>query len=258
MGNSIARLLQNTDVLYGGRVRTFSTTVIQVLGQTGLDYVYLDLEHAGFSPYDSEKLEQQAMVASEAGLGLVVRTPSTDPSIIRTVLDAGVQTVLLPRVKQASEVERAVRASQFHYDGGPGERGFGTSPSNDWGVRPDGYTHTADEQVLVGIMLETEEALQNVEEILSVPELGFAKIGVGDLSVSLGSPQMYEDDDIQSAISTFRKQCEKNNVILATGVSEISDAEDAADNGYRLIDVGGDIGVLRTTFQQRIDRLRSR
>jgi 2-dehydro-3-deoxyglucarate aldolase len=255
MGNRIRSALQNGEVIYGARVRTFSTTVIQILGQTGVEYAYLDLEHAGFSPYDTVELQRRVMAADQSNLGLVVRLPSGEPSMIRTVLDAGVRTVIIPRVKRPTEVERALKAARFHYDDGPGERGFGTSPSNDWGVRPEGYTHTEDEHVLVGIMLETEAALQNAGEILSTPELGFAKIGAGDLAVSLGHPQEYESDAVQDAIAAFRNECQANDVPMGIGVSGSAEAAEAVEEGYRLVDIGGDAGVLRTTFRQRMDEL---
>lgn len=249
--------LENGEPVYGARVRTFSTTVVQLLGQAGLDYAYLDLEHAGFSPYDTEKINRRVTVAEQEDLEIIVRLPSENPAIVRKVLDSGVRTVLIPRVEQASEVERAVRASRFHYDGEPGERGFGTSPSNNWGIRPEGYTQEEDTQTLVGIMLETRSALENAEEILSVPKVGFAKIGVGDLAVSMGCPQDYENDAVQGAITTFREQCRINDIPVGVGVSSRSAAIEAVQDGYRLVDIGGDVEILRTTLEDRLKSIRS-
>lgn len=257
MKNDIRDSLQNGDVVYGARVRTFSTTTIQILGETGVDYVYIDLEHAGFSPYNSTELEHRLMAAKQVDLELVVRIPSCNPDMIRKVLDAGVRTVLIPRIKRPAEVERAVKASKFQYDGTPGERGFGSSPSNNWGVRPDDYTDSEDEQVLIGIMLETESAVRNAEEILSVPELGFAKIGLGDLTVSLECPQEYENETVQDVVETFEQGCQNNSLPMGIGVSDSRAAKEAIDNGYRLIEIGGDAEVLRTTFTERMDGIQS-
>lgn len=255
MTDSLRETIATSGVVYGARVRTFSTTVIQIIGQVGLDYAYLDLEHAGFSPYDSFELEQRSHAAEKAGCELVVRVPTSDPSMIRTVLDAGIRTVLLPRIKTASEVKRALRSSRFQYDGEPGERGFGTSPANEWGIRPDGYTASEDAAVMIGIMLETESALANVDEILSVPELGFAKIGVGDLAVSLGHPQNYENEAVQNAVETFRTQCRVNDIPIGVGVSSTAEAKNAVEEGYDLVDIGGDLEVLRSVLNRRLDSI---
>ena len=256
MTNKIKRSLEQGDSVFGARVRSFSSTVVQVVGQLGLEYAYLDLEHAGFSPYDTPALEQRILASNKADVELVVRLPGAKPAMIRSVLDAGVRTIILPRVKTASEVEHAIRAARFEYNGEAGERGFGTAPANDWGVRPPDYTKTEDETVLVGVMLETEAAVDNASEITAVPELGFAKIGVGDLSVSLGCPQDYEHQLVQNAIGTLEKQCRENNVPLGRGVSDVKAAKEAINNGYQLVDIGGDLDAIRATFQERLDQLR--
>lgn len=253
--NSIRKSLERDKPVFGARVRTFSTTVIQIYGQLGLDYAYFDLEHAGFSPYDAAALERICDTATVLGIEPLFRLPSGDPPLVRKVLDAGVRSIIIPRVETAAEVEQAVRASRFTYDDEPGERGFGTSPSNDWGVRPEGYSQREDDNVLIGVMLETASAVRNADEIASVPELGFAKIGTGDLSVSLGCPQAYDDPTLKEAISTLQNACRNNNVPLGTGVDGVPPAIDALEDGHLLVDIGGDIEILRTVIEDRLDTL---
>lgn len=253
--NVVREKLDRNKPVYGVRIRSFSTTLLQVLGTAGVDYGYLDLEHAGYSPYDSVNLERMQIATESTGVGLVVRLPDSEPAMVRTALDAGVRTVIVPRVETAEEVERVVRASRYQYDEGPGERGFGTAPSNNWGIRPDGYTQREDESVLIGIMLETEDALENVREIVSVPELGFVKIGVGDLSVSLGHPQKNTHREVQDGIEKVEQVCRDNNMPLGRGVSGVEEAHEAVTDGYTLIDIGGDVEILRSTLKERVDKL---
>jgi 2-dehydro-3-deoxyglucarate aldolase len=104
-------------------------------------------------------------------------------------------------------------------------------------------------------MLETETALSNLEDILSVPELGFVKIGAGDLSVSLGHPQEYENPTVQDAIEKIERACSKHTVPLGRGVSSVESAQKALDNGYTLVDIGGDVEVLRSTIDKRVGEL---
>jgi len=217
-----------------------------------VEYGYLDLEHAGFSPYDSVELERMQMAADKAGITLVVRLPGSEPSMIRKVLDAGIRTIIIPRIKTADEVKQSIRASRFSYQEKPGKRGFGTAPVNDWGVRSERYTEDEDTSVLVGIMIETAEAVENVQEITSVPELGFVKIGAGDLSVSLGAPQEYTSSKIQKAISGVGKACQSNEIPIGRGVSGIEGAQKALEEGYKLIDIGGDVEIFRNTLKERV------
>lgn len=254
--NTIRTRLERGERVFGVRIQSFSTTLLHVLGQVDVEYGYLDLEHAGFSPYDGLKLERMQMAADNAGVNLVVRLPGSESAMIRKVLDAGIRTIMIPRVETAEEVERTIRASRFHYEDEPGERGFGTAPTNNWGIRPEGYTECEDETVLVGIMLEKATAVENVQEITSVPELGFVKIGMGDLSVSLGSPQEYENSEVQNAIESIQSACSTNGIPLGCGVSSADEAKEALQDGYQLIDVGGDVGIFRTGLKQRIEGVR--
>ena len=255
MENIVRDRLERGESVFGVRLRSFSTTLLQVLGQVDVEYGYLDLEHAGFSPYDSTSLENMQMSAENVGISLVVRLPAAEPSMVRKVLDAGIRTIIVPRVETAKEVKRVVCASRYTYDEGPGKRGFGTSMTNDWGVRPDGYTEREDNSVLVGIMLETKSAVENLQKIVSTPELGFVKIGAGDLSVSLGHPQEYENPKVQDAIEKVEQVCVKNDVPLGRGVSSVESARKAMNNGYTLIDIGGDVEILRSMLKKRVDEL---
>lgn len=144
----------------------------------------------------------------------------------------------------------------MQYGGKPGKRGFGTAPANRWVVRPDGYTGREDESILVGILIETRSTVMDIQEIVSIPELGFVKIGAGDLSVSLGHPQEYENPEVQDAIEKIERVCKKNDVRLGRGVSSVEGAQNAIDNGYTLIDIGGDVEILRSTLKKRVGELK--
>ncbi len=104
-------------------------------------------------------------------------------------------------------------------------------------------------------MLETRSAVENVQEIVSIPELGFVKIGAGDLSVSLGHPQEYEKPEVQDAIEKIERVCAENDVPLGRGVSNVESARKAMNNGYTLIDIGGDVEILRSTLKNRVGEL---
>ncbi len=253
--NIVRSKVERGEHVFGVRIRSFSTTLLQILGQVDVDYGYLDLEHAGFSPYDSINLERMQMAANNAGIDLVVRIPESKPSMIRKVLDAGIQTIIIPRIETANEVKRSIRASRFSYEQKPGKRGFGTAPTNDWGVRPEGYTELEDESVFIGVMIENATAVENLQNIISIPELGFVKIGTGDLSVSLGSPQEYTSSEVQDAIDNVEKTCRSNSIPIGRGVSGVKEAKQALNKEYLLIDIGGDVEIFRNTLRDRIEKL---
>lgn len=246
--NSFRDGLESDEPQIGAVALTCSPMVVETYGRLGLDYVWLDLEHSGISPTDGASIEELARAAEAAGTELVVRPTSGDPSVIRKLLDAGVRNVIIPRVETAAEVRRAVEAGRFVYDGEPGDRGVGVGRANYWGEDISAeYRRQEDESVLIGVNIENRTAVENLEEILSVPELGFVLLGHEDLSVSMGA--MADDEPVQEAIETYRETAKASDVPYGRALGIEPDAvESAIDSGYRMLLVGSELAAVRQSF----------
>lgn len=251
--NNLRRSLEADDPVFGASVTTFSPTIVEILGDLGLDFAWLDFEHAGPSPYDSTVFEELTRAAAAADIELLVRLPTSEPALIRKVLDAGVRTVLIPRVETATEVQRAVAAARFSYDGEVGDRGVGIGRTSRWGGALDDIIDQEHTNVLVGTMIENERALNNIDEILQVPELGFAFVGPADLSVSLGHPLDTGHPEVESAVTTVRDACIEAGVPVGCIRSSADAATTAVEKGYRVIRIGGDTSSLRNVLSERLE-----
>jgi len=256
--NHIRERLARDEPVIGARAQTFSPLLVEVYGGLGFDFVWLDLEHGGPSPYDADAFEGLVRAAEHAGIELLVRLPSGDPPMVHKVLDTGVTTLLIPQVESAEEIGRAVEAAHFTYDGEPGARGYGGGRPTEWGADAEGFTERADETVLVGGMIEHRDAVDSVEEILSVPELGFAFIGANDLSVSLGHPQETDHPEVQAAIATVEDACLDAGVPFGAPKHDTQAAAEAIEDGYEILRSGDEVGAVRDALGDRIDTLRER
>lgn len=243
--------------LLGATATTLSPTMIDVYGKLGLDYVWLDHEHIGPASADGRNFEWIARGAATAGIEPLVRVESGDGHVVRKVLDAGIRSIVIPRVETAAEVRAAVEASRFDYDGAPGERGFGTALASDWGDRPDDYIAREDATVLVGVMLENESALANAEDILSVPGVGFGWVGPSDLSVSLGQPLDFDHPDVEAAIEAFLAAGRETGVPIGTSAGYAGGVEPAIEDGYRLVTLGSEVGAARQVIGDALERGRA-
>ncbi|SNR57922.1 HpcH/HpaI aldolase family protein [Halorubrum vacuolatum] len=253
--NTLRKTIENDGVVYGARSSTFSPTVIEVFGDLGVDFVWLDFEHMGPSPYDSRVFEDLTRAAEAGGTELFVRLPSGDPPLIRKVLDAGVRNLLIPRVDSAAEVQEAVEATRFIYNGQPGERGKASGRSSNWG-HADAYVETEDKEVCLGVMIEKTTAVEELQEILSVPELGFVFIGPSDLSVQMGHPTDKTHSTVTDQIVEIEEACVDAGVPLGgirNSVDEISEAE---RNGYQILRIGGDLNSIVSTLGTRLESIR--
>lgn len=254
--NRLRETLEAGDVAVGAMAKIPTPTLIEVYGGLGLDYAFLDFELGGRSPWDSVHLEGLVRAASLAGIEPMVRLPKNDPALIRKVLDTGVHTLLIPLVESPDDVRQAVEAARFYYEGGPGGRGIAGSRANRWGAGREGFLEREDGTVLVGIILETTEALEAVDEVVSVPGLGFVNIGHNDLAHALGHGLDKADPAVRGAADRVRDACLSAGVPVGNPPGDLTDAE-AVEEGYQLLDVGNEIGAVREVLGGRLDRIRA-
>lgn len=251
--NGLRDALERGERVFGARANSFSPALIEVYGDVGLDFVWLDLEHAGPSPADAATLEHLVRAAEVAGVDLLVRVPSSDAPTVGKVLDTGVRNVIVPRVETAAEVRQAVRAGHFSYDDGVGERGLAHARASGWGASVD--TAGEDETVCVGAMLETRAAVENVEEILAVPGLGFTYFGPGDLARTFGRPGESDHPEVQDALDAAREACLDAGVPAGISATSLDGAERAVAEGHRLVRIGDELSAVRQLLGDRLDAL---
>jgi 2-dehydro-3-deoxyglucarate aldolase len=207
--NAVRELLEADDVPLGAAAITGSPAVVELLGEMGHDFVWLDLEHGAGSPYDATTIEDHA---------------------------------------------RAVEAGHFAYDGDVGERGFSLARANRYGEDVAGYATAEDDAVLVGAMIENETAVRNVEEILSVPSLGFVFVGPSDLSVSAGHAGNPGHPDVQEQIDRVLDAAAEAGVPVAGIVLGEAEPRAMIDRGYRMLAVGSDVGAIRRDLSPTVER----
>jgi 2-dehydro-3-deoxyglucarate aldolase len=257
-GNKFRRLPTSDRVLVGAAVGTYTPKVVEVYGDLGLDYAFLDLEHDGFGPLDSDTLENYTRAAELAGVELLVRLPSgsaeTHPSRVRKALDAGVRNLLIPRVETAEEVRAAVRAGRFHHGDDPGARGIGGSRVTTYGggLDPD-FVDRADETVAVGAMIETADALADIEAILGVTDLAFVVPGPMDLAGALGYPGQHGHEAVVDAVAEVEAACTDAGVPFGWPYVDPAEAAAYVDRGYQFLTVGSELSAAREVFGRAIE-----
>lgn len=253
---TIAEHLQNGRRVLGARTVTMSPTMVEVYGEMGYDFVWLDLEHCGGSPYDSELLERYTRAADVADIDLLVRLPMGDPSLVRKVLDTGIQTILIPQVESRDDIVPAIEAARYSYEGRPGTRGSGIGRANAWTADVPDDPDAVDERIAVGCMIETEAAVRSLSDLLSVPELGFAFIGPADLAISYGHPFERSHPEVRAGIEAAREACLDADVPLGAVTDDTEAARARLDEGYRLLRVGDEVSAARTVLGDRLTALR--
>jgi 2-dehydro-3-deoxyglucarate aldolase len=121
----------------------------------------------------------------------------------------------------------------------------------------DSFVGAEDDEILVGTMIENERAVENIEEILAVPHLGFAFVGPADLAMSMsdGDPLEKSSQAVDTAIDRTLDACLTAGVPVGRIRNDVEQARAAAEAGYQILRVGGDVSAMRSTLGGRLDGL---
>ncbi|GHC60154.1 HpcH/HpaI aldolase family protein [Neogemmobacter tilapiae] len=155
-----------------------SPVTAEIMGRQGFDLMSVDLQH-GLIDYPMALTMLQVLQGLPAPV--MARVPWNEPGIIMKCLDAGFSGIICPMINTPDDARRLVAASRYAPLGG---RSFGPTRANL--VFGPGYAKAANSTVLVLAMIETREALQNLESILAVEGIDGAYVGPSDLGLSLG------------------------------------------------------------------------
>lgn len=255
--NRLSEKLEDDKVVLGAQTVTHEPSIVEVYGDLGLDFVWIDFEHIGPAPYHSRVFEALTRAANVSGTELLVRLPKGEPALIRKVLDAGVRNLLIPRIETAAEVRQAVAASRFSYENDTGDRGIAASRASGWGAELDQeYVGVEDENTLVGVMIENMRAVENLDEILRVEELGFVVIGPADLSVSMGRPLDFENPEMEATVEQISKACESNEVPVGRLSTDVEETREHIESGAQLVRISsGEIATLRDAIGKQLNEL---
>jgi 4-hydroxy-2-oxoheptanedioate aldolase len=172
----------------------------------------------------------------------LVRVPSEEPSSIMKVLDAGAGGVVVPLVNTAEQAARAVDACRYPPDG---SRSWGpTRAQLRWA---DYTTVSVNERVVCAVQIETLEAVDNLEEILSVPGVDIALVGPSDLAVSMGMQPGRGPVAGQHAetIAHIAARADAHGVLPAIYCGSVEAGRGFHALGYRMLAIAGDVLLLR-------------
>jgi len=178
--NPVKKALAEQVVTLGTWMQFGHPGIAEILANTGFDWIAADCEHTDI---DVAGFANLARAIHGRGPVPLVRVRENDTLAIRQVLDVGAQGVIVPLVNSAEDAQKAVTAARFPPEG---IRGFAFFRANDWGANFDEYAQHANRETVIIVMIETKEAVENIDEILAVDGIDGILIGPYDMSGSYG------------------------------------------------------------------------
>lgn len=182
--------------------------------------------------------------------------PSHDPIGIQRALDIGAMGVLVPMTRTVEQARAIVSATRYPPDG---TRGFGPLRASKYAIDYPEYLDKANDNVLVALILETPEAIDNLEAIMSVPGVDAMYIGMYDLSLNLGlNPLDLPLPEIDAVIEKAVAASRNTGVAIGIGVGTPEDLDHRLNQGFRFIVYGTDYNLLLNAAKAGLQAFRER
>ncbi len=239
MANKLKQLWQSGRAAVNGWLAIPSGFSAEVMAQAGWDSVTVDQQH-GVQDYQSMVQCFQAM-QSHPVLPMT-RVPWNEPGIIGKALDGGAYGIICPMVNTKAEAEALV--SYVSYPPA-GKRSNGPIRAGIYGVSTS-YQETANDEVLCIPMIETGEALDNLEAILDVPGIDAIYVGPSDLGFSMGMKPILdrEEPNILAIYERLVRETGKRGITAGIHCGSAAYAVRAIGMGFKLVTIGNDSGLM--------------
>ena len=232
--NKLKSIWARGEAVVNGWLSIPSSFSAEVMANQGFDSLTVDMQH-GVIDYQVAVTMLQGI--STTGAMPMARVPWNDPARLMKILDAGAYGVICPMVNTRAEAEALVRACKYP------PRGY-----RSWGpVRASIYAGAdygdhANEDIVVMPMIETAEAMKNLDDILSVPGVDGVYVGPSDLSLALGlKPRLDQTDaPVVEAQQRIAEACKRHGVVAGIHNSTATYALKMIAEGYQFVTLASD------------------
>ena len=256
MGNLLKEKIKNKEKVLGTFFELGSMSVIECLGQTGLDFVIIDNEHG---PFETESTMNYVRACDNVGLTPLVRVREVSRPAILKPLDIGAKGLIVPCIETVEQAKKIVEYGKFSPIG---KRGFFPSRKDYWG-----YSHPQGQPIDVGMKHENEETLlilqcetvgclENIETIVSMDGVDGIFIGPFDLSISMGIPGEFDNPEFLKAIDKILSTCKKYNKISSVFTGRFDDIDKYYKQGFDIVTYSLDANILVDGFKNIVSTVK--
>jgi len=249
--NPVKKALAGGEVVIGATITAASPDVVATLAGAGYDFLWIEMEHSGLT------LETvRNMILATRGLKAVpiVRVPFNEPWLAKRALDIGALGVIFPFTNTRALAEQAVRSCKYP----PlGIRGYGPGlASSRWGMSGGDYAKWANDNAMVITIIETKEAIANIEQIASTPGVDVLFIGPNDLSFSLGVGGRTKEPIVEEAVAKVLAAGRKYKVPVGYSTGDPAEINRRIEQGFRFFQAQSDLGLVGSGARDALGKIK--
>ena len=229
------------------------TSVAEILADAGFDWLCVDMEH---SVTDYAEAQQLILAIQSKGLKAFVRVGENNTRIIKRVLDAGADGIIVPSVNSAIEAKKAVDAVKYPPFG---KRGVGLSRAQSYGFGFEDYRDNKSKEIKLIVQIEHINAINELDAIISTDGVDGTFIGPYDLSGSMGKPGQWDEPAVKEALLIYEQTVKKYDKYVGFHViqPEFELVKDKIEKGYNFIAFSLDVLFLGTLVRNQMKLLKN-
>jgi len=247
--NPVREAIRNGKTAIGVYIGVPSPMMVELAGSAGFDFVRIDVSHNGF---DLPTIINMIRAAELCNLAPMVRVDN-DPFLINSVLEAGAVGVYVPDVSTVEKAKAVVDVVRF----APiGDRGIYSAAraANYGGISGAEYKRFSNEEVMLGVQIETKQAAENIDAILSVEGIDMVGSGRGDLANSLGFTGQKNHPSVLALEAKIFETAKRRGKCVSVNLDPTAAdfAQDVAEWKKKagVITLGHDINIIRKNFEK--------
>ncbi len=237
---ALRQKLRSRSTVFGGWTSLGHPSITEMLAQSDVDLIGIDLEHSTINLEQSQSIIAAAHAAQTACLP---RISSHNGEQVKRLLDSGADGVIVPMVSSPSEVERIVEWVKYPP---VGKRSYGVARAHGYGSDFDRYTGEWNRRSVIVIQIESLAGVEAIDKLLSYDEIDGAMIGPYDLSGSLGIAGQLQHPRVTGACERIIEACRRHGKACGTQLIDPTreGVKAAFDSGYTFVVLASDVFIL--------------
>jgi 2-keto-3-deoxy-L-rhamnonate aldolase RhmA len=252
---SLKTLLKQSPMLVGMTTQhVMRPWLSKVWKHSGCDFIFVEYEH-GF--FNEAELADFVLSCRSEGLPVVAKVPELSRTAVAKLLDSGVTGIQLPWTETKDQIERLVSLVKFPPQGiRAAAPGCGNS-DYDLSVEGPKFVADANQETVILAHIETRRGVENIDTILSNPQVDIAFVGMYDLSLSYGDPGNFKNPDLAKGVETVIECAKRNNKVVGMYVPDAAAAERWFKKGVTFFETASEIDLINQGAQKIVQDFRS-
>ncbi|MBN1318346.1 MAG: hypothetical protein JXA42_22900 [Anaerolineales bacterium] len=253
--NRVRDIVSQGGIAYGTMAQAVRLPALgQIMALAGCDFLFFDMEHGAF---DIETIADMVLVTRLAGITPLVRAPHDAYQLLARPMDAGAQGIMIPRIETKAQVEAIVENMLYPP---AGSRGCSVNKGhNDFaGQNAWEFTEQANRENLIILQIERKKAVEDIDELLSVPGVGAVILGPNDLALSLGEKSPKSLDALEEPIQHVLDAALAHKIPCGIHIANLEWMAEWQRRGMQLMCYSTDINFLQSGAAAGINQLKAR